>query len=444
MKPPKNDHPTRPVASPPWFDAIPAYWQVQPLKSALARSDAGVWGEDPSGGGTPVLRSTDITSDGKWNLTDPAYRDLTEAERLGTALREGDLLMTKSSGSALHLGKTALVTSEVERLGCCFSNFMQRLRARDNVDPRYLYWFLNSGIAREQFNYYGTTTTGLANLSAGLIGSLNLALPPPAEQSAIAEYLAREVELIDALIQAKLVLVATLHEKRCSVINHSVTRGCEPGVALAESEIPWLSQIPRHWDTGKLTRSASIKEGQVDPLSEPYTTMLLIAPNHIEADTGNLIERETAEEQAAISGKYLCSEGDVVYSKIRPALRKATLAPEACLCSADMYPLRAHNRLDATYLLFYMLADPFSTWAVLESDRVAMPKINRDALADVRMALPPLDEQRAIATRITEDTKKIDRLRYATERSVLLLRERRQALITAAVTGQLDTTRAAA
>jgi type I restriction enzyme S subunit len=166
--------------------------------------------------------------------------------------------------------------------------------------------------------------------------------------------------------------------------------------------------------------------------------MMLVAPNHIESGTGKLTSRETAAEQAAISGKYLCQAGDVIYSKIRPALRKATLAPEECLCSADMYPLRARQGLDAAYLLFFLLSEPFSTWAVLESDRVAMPKINRETLNDLRLPVPPMSEQRAIVAHITTETAKLDALRAATERTITLLKERRAALIAAAVTGKIN------
>lgn len=181
----------------------------------------------------------------------------------------------------------------------------------------------------------------------------------------------------------------------------------------------------------------AIAEGQVNPELEPYCNMPLIAPNHVEAGTGRLLHRESASEQGAISGKYLCRPRDVIYSKIRPALRKAVVASEECLCSADMYPLRVGAGLDADYLLFFLLSEAFSTWAVLESERVAMPKINRDSLSDLRIPVPPIEEQREIVAETTAETLKLDRMRSATENSIALLSERRQALITGAVTGQL-------
>ena len=179
-------------------------------------------------------------------------------------------------------------------------------------------------------------------------------------------------------------------------------------------------------------------EGQVDPEIEPYVNMPLIAPNHVESGTGRLLSTETAADQGAVSGKYLCRPGDVIYSKIRPALRKATIAVEECLCSADMYPLRSRERLQPEFLIFFLLSEPFSMWAVLESSRVAMPKINREALGGIRIPLPPPDQQRAIVEYIAGQVAPLDNLRASTEHTITLLKERRGALIAAAITGQIE------
>ena len=165
--------------------------------------------------------------------------------------------------------------------------------------------------------------------------------------------------------------------------------------------------------------------------------MILIAPNHIESRTGQVIYKETSADQGAISGKYLCKEGDILYSKIRPALRKVALADEDCLCSADMYALRPSERLLPQYLHYFLLSEDFSTWAELESARVAMPKINRETLSAIRMPVPPLQEQERIIFEIRKGTERIDLQRKAIRVSVELLKERRAALITAAVTGQI-------
>lgn len=277
-------------------------------------------------------------------------------------------------------------------------------------------------------------------ISAEEVSSVLLAVPPIQEQRAISAYLKAETAWLDALVAAKQRLIDLLAEKRKAIIATAVTRGLDPKVKLRDSGVPWLGEIPAHWQLLKFGWCVTIVEGQVDPEDDEFSVWPLIAPNHVESGTGRLLALESAADQGAVSGKYQCRPDDVIYSKIRPALRKATLAPKACLCSADMYPMRVvRERLTPEYLLHYLLTDAFSVWAVLESNRVAMPKINRESFIELRMPVPPLDQQRTIVEHIARETTRLDAVRAATERTIALLKERRTALIAAAVTGQLDT-----
>ncbi len=196
--------------------------------------------------------------------------------------------------------------------------------------------------------------------------------------------------------------------------------------------------MPQHWHVMRFQRCVDVAEGQVDPEGAVFSQMSLIAPNHIESGTGRLLGLETATEQGAESGKYLCKAGDVVYSKIRPALRKVCIAPEDCLCSADMYPLRSHSGLINPFLFWLILSEEFSALAVLESERVAMPKINRESLKVVMFSVPPSVEQTLIVDYLNYETATLDALTAEAERGIELLQERRTALISAAVTGQID------
>ena len=266
------------------------------------------------------------------------------------------------------------------------------------------------------------------------LAAIPIPAPPDDVQLRIERFLDRETARIDALVAAKQRVLDLLAEKRNAIIATAVTRGLDPKVKLRDSGVPWLGEIPAHWQLLKFAWCVTIAEGQVDPEDDEFSAWPLIAPNHVESGTGRLLGLESAADQGAISGKY-----DVIYSKIRPALRKATIAPKACLCSADMYPMRVvRERLTPEYLLHYLLTDAFSVWAVLESNRVAMPKINRESFIELRMPVPPLDEQRTIVEHIARETAQLDAVRDATERTIAMLKERRAALIAAAVTGQLD------
>lgn len=310
------------------------------------------------------------------------------------------------------------------------------LNAKSEAECKFILYALPSPLKIINDLAYSTTVKHLSSME---VLKTQVAIPSDNDElESIVAHLDRETARIDALVEKKTRFLELLREKRQAIITHAVTKGLDPNVPMKNSGVEWLGEVPEHWTVLSFQRRVYIAEGQVNPEEQPYADMMLIAPNHIESGTGRLLYTETAAEQMAESGKYLCREGDVIYSKIRPALRKACIAPADCLCSADMYPLRGDQSLLNHYLLWFLLSEPFSAFAVLEADRVAMPKINRESLNALKLALPPVEEQEHISRMLTRATTRIDALIEKTERSIELLKEHRSALITAAVTGKMD------
>ncbi len=208
-----------------WIGEIPEHWEVKKLKYLLEKNDSGVWGEEPSDmSGVRVLRSTEISINGKLiNIERAAYRQLSKEEKLKSKLQKGDLLVTKSSGSKKHIGKTALMDSVVESEPTYFSNFMQLLRTNNQLLPRFCHLFLNSDITRYQYNLLANTTTGLANLNRRHFDNLTISVPPISEQIQISSYLDNKTSLIDkAIIKAKEENLM-LKEYRQSLISNVIT-----------------------------------------------------------------------------------------------------------------------------------------------------------------------------------------------------------------------------
>ncbi len=313
------------------------------------------------------------------------------------------------------------------------------MQPQEKVHTPFVHHLLRSQPFQEEFYRNGKgIVADLWSTNYSEMRNIMLGMPPILEQTQIAVFLDRETAKIDALVAEQRRLMALLKEKRQAVISHAVTWGLNPDAPMKPSGIEWLGDVPEHWEVKRFQRCVYVAEGQVDPENPTYSEMPLIAPNHVESGTGRLLELESASEQGAVSGKYLCKAGDVVYSKIRPALRKVCIAPEDCLCSADMYPLRAHSGLVNAFLLWSILSEQFSALAVLESQRVAMPKINRESLKEVMLAVPPIAEQEAVTEYIENEAAKFDTLTTEAQRAIDLLQERRTALISAAVTGEID------
>ncbi|WP_406017690.1 restriction endonuclease subunit S [Micrococcus luteus] len=194
------------------------------LRRHLVLNDSGAWGEDPTGADdVAVLRSTEQTVDGYWAISDPALRTLSQTERQNTRLREGDLIVTKTSGSFKHVGKTTLVDNEVAEGGYGFGNFMQRLRLKSTMIPKFLWWFMRTDQARSWINLVATTSTGLMNLNGSTLGRMEVPLPSLVEQREIADHLDRETAKIDALIAKAERFIELAQERRAALITAAVT-----------------------------------------------------------------------------------------------------------------------------------------------------------------------------------------------------------------------------
>ena len=405
-----------------WVGSTPPSWPLARIKHVCRTAGGGTPDKGKPQywqGDIPWVSPKDMKSD---RITDTEDHITTEglSNSATQMVPPKSVLIVVRSGILRHSIPVA-----INEVPVSLNQDMRAFLPDERLAPHFLAWLIE-GHQAELLQAWSKVGATVESLESDLIGDTLIPLPPRHEQEAIMAFLDRETARTGTLVAAKLRLLA-------------VTRGLDPNVKLRNSGVPWLGGIPAHWKFLKFSWCVSITEGQVDPEDDEFSSWPLIAPNHIESGTGRLLGLESASEQGAISGKYKCHTGDVFYTKIRPALRKATLAPQACLCSADMYPMRVDgSRLISEYLLHYLLTDAFSVWAVLESNRVAMPKINRESLIELRMPVPPLDEQRAIVEHIARETAKLDTVRAATERTIALLKERRSALIAAVVAGQLD------
>ena len=154
------------------------------------------------------------------------------------------------------------------------------------------------------------------------------------------------------------------------------------------------------YERRKLKNIVKVKSGQVSPLEDPYCDMVHVGPANIESNTGRLINLKTAKEENLISGKYLFDSSMVLYSKIRPNLNKVTIADFEGICSADMYPLIPSKSIDKKFLLFILKQKEFLSYAIANSGRANIPKINREALLEYSTILPPLSLQLQFAERL--------------------------------------------
>ena len=415
-----------------WIGQVPSKWEVKPIKIVATFNDDVL--PDSTAADTPISY-VDISS-----VSYAAGIGSTEEMLFGNApsrarrkAKVGDVVI-----STVRTYLKAVAAVDAAHADCVYSTGFAVLRSRTgHIEPNFLKWLALNELFIQSVESHSEGLSYPA-INAPELVNLKTVMPSLPEQATIAVTIDRETARFDALIAKKTRFIELLKEKRQALITHAVTKGLNPKAKMKASGVEWIGEVPEHWVAIKFNHVARVTEGLVDPKAHPYREMVLIAPNHIESGTGKILGLETAVFQNAESGKYTCKKGAVIYSKIRPALAKVAIAPCDCLCSADMYPMDCTDRTYPEWLFYLMLSPPFTSWAILESDRVAMPKINRESLADLRVFLPPMDEQLAAVAWLKAQVEKLEIVSLKTQHSIDLLKERRAAFITAAVTGQID------
>jgi type I restriction enzyme, S subunit len=172
----------------------------------------------------------------------------------------------------------------------------------------------------------------------------------------------------------------------------------------------WFDQSS--WNVKTIKDLATLVSGQIDPRIEPYANLPHINGEAIESGTCRLLSYRTAKVDGVTSGKYHFKPGSILYSKIRPYLRKAVQVPVEGICSADVYAFESINPLiDPRFFMYSLISPNFTDYANAISGRTRMPKLNQDQLFSFQMGYPPLSEQHRIVYYLDELSVKIGKLK---------------------------------
>ena len=423
-----------------WLGDVPKHWEVLPNRALFAEVKERDHPEEQMLSVTitkGVIRQQTL-------LVDSSKRDSSNQDKSAYKLvRSGDITYNK-----MRAWQGAVGVSDYQ--GIVSPAYVVE-RPRKGASSHYFHHLLRTpAFAKEAERWSYGITSDMWSLRPEHFKMLYGCLPPLPEQAAIVRFLDHADRRIRRYIRAKQKLITLLEEQKQALIHRAVTgqvdvRTGQPYLAYKPSGVEWLGDVPEHWEVKRFKFLARVANGQVDPRRPEHRGKILVAPNHIRIGTGEIIHLETADNQGADSGKYEVRRGQVIYSKIRPNLRKAAIAPLDCLCSADMYPIAVREtELRPAYLLLLLLSLPFTNYAVDCSLRVAMPKVNREALGGCWFWYPSRKAQDAILEFI-ENVGGPSGLAIAqAAREISLLREYRTRLIADVVTGKLDVRSAAA
>jgi type I restriction enzyme, S subunit len=422
-----------------WLGELPEHWEIARVRRlcTIKKRIAGVLGYDVLSITQRGIKIKDTEgNEGQLSLDYSKYQLVDVGD---FAMNHMDLLT-----GWVDISRTAGVTSPDYRV---FS-----VSDPNQSDERYLLYLFQMGYRNKIFFAYGQGSSHLGRwrLPTQEFNELPFPIPPKREQRSIAAFLDGEMAKIDALIAEQQRLIELLKEKRQAIISHAVTKGLNPHALMKPSGVDWLGDVPVHWVVEPLKYSITrIEQGwspqcSNEPAGENEWGVLKVG-------CGNKDEFDPTEQKAlppdvAPLPEYEVGAGDILISRgnTLELVGMATLVRDVrprLLLSDLLYRFRARpGRADSIFLVLSLRSSytRYQIELVATGSSASMKKIGQGDIRELTIALPPMDEQRVIAEYLTSQTRRLDVLTVEAERAIALLRERRTALISAAVTGKID------
>lgn len=420
-----------------WLGQIPKHWEGKALRHVISdfysggtpeSGDERFWAERDTG--VAWVSIADMTR-AAWVVETDRYisHDGMESKRL-RVLPAGAVLfsMYASLGKVAVLGIPAAINQAIIAL-----TPNEKL-----LDSSFLRYWL---ISLEPYLFSLSSSNTQNNLNAAKVRALPACVPSRREQSEIAAFLDHETAKIDALVAEQEQLIALLKEKRQAVISHAVTKGLNPDAPMKDSGIEWVGPTPTHWQVFKLSREFTIGSGTTPRSDNPafYDGGTIPWVNTGDLNDGDINSPNRCVTQVALElhtslkiygldsvaiAMYGATIGKLGLFKITGCVNQA-----CCVFSSP-------KRVLARFLFFWFLA--MRQQIISLASGGGQPNISQETLRTLFMSAPTIEEQTKIVEFLTSRVSDFDTLISEAERGIELLQERRTALISAAVTGQID------
>lgn len=408
-----------------WFEEAPTGWTVTRLKNVVESTQTGVWGDEPHDDEDDIrcVRVADFDRPTHAVGDVETVRSVPGKDRVSRLLRRGDLLLEKSGGTDVNpVGFSVIFDGDYRAVT---SNFITRLRVRTDQLPRFWLYALAASYSTKRTERSVRRTTGIQNLDQSSFLNELFPVPPLDEQRAIADFLDRETARIDTLIEEQQRLIELLRERRVNTVAAALTglggRTKLKHQARIQTGVTLNGEGNSEWPEWPYLRVANVQVGRID-LAEIKTIRL-----------------QSTEAAASLLkvGDVLMTEGGDIDKLGRGAIWRGEF-PNA-LHQNHVFAVRTNETLLPEFLVYLLDGPEARSYFVTTAKKTTnLASTNKWTLGNLPVSCPALDMQRRVVAHLDEQTSKIDKLIAETERFIELSRERRSALITAAVSGQID------
>ena len=412
-----------------WVGSMPSHWTIEPL---FSNCDAPI--EKNSDGREKNVLSLSYGNiiprdvDDNFGLLPESFNTYQLVYPQNIILRLTDLQNDKRS---LRVGFS-------KQQGIITSAYLKLVFTKKMSSP-FMYRLLHSYDTTKVF--YGMGGGLRQSMKFEDFRRLPLLIPSFAEQTQIATFLDHETAKIDTLIDKQQQLIELLKEKRQAVISHAVTKGLDPDVPMKDSGVEWLGEVPQTWEMWKLAHAFEVIGSGTTPSSDndswfegdiPWVTTGELRETVI-THTIKKVSKLTLERFSALK---IHPVGSVVIAMYGATIGRLGILGVKSTTNQACCVLTFSRVIDNKYLYYWL--GGYKDDIIRLSSGGGQPNINQEKVASLKISSPILKEQTQIATFLDYETAKIDKLIDLQLLQIELLKERRTALISAAVTGKID------
>jgi len=337
-------------------------------------------------------------------------------------------------------GKTKGMVAQLTFASTC-NQSMAAIVPGSEINSRFLYWWLESNYQNIRNMAGGDLRDGL-NLE--LLGDIKCPLPLAKEQISIATFLDRETAKIDALVAEQEKLITLLQEKRQAVISHAVTKGLDLNVPMKDSGVEWLGEVPAHWEIRRVRALSSFLTSGPRGWSERVSEVgsKFIQSGDLTDDLSIAFDnaKRVAVNDDAEAARTKLADGDVVVcitgAKTGNVAVCGTVAEDAYV-NQHLCLIRPRPDILSDLLAIYLKSDAGQRYFAVAQYGLKQG-MSLENIKEAPVPVPPIDEQRQIVDVAQDASRSIGALVNEARTAITLLQERRTALISAAVIGQID------
>lgn len=433
----------------PWLGEVPEHWEVRPVggMGSLFKGNGGNKGDEVPAG-IPCVRYGDLYTRHEFFITKSKAYVSKERSWAYTPIRYGDVLFAASGETEEDIGRSSVNLIEGEAR--CGGDILV-LRPEIPAVPRYLGYAADSPASRNQKACMGRGFT-VVHIYGSQLKRLLLPLPPLPEQASIVRFLDYVDRRIRRYLRAKQKIIKLLEELKAALIHRAVTgqidvRTGKPYPAYKPSGVEWLGEVPEHWEVRRLKNwviinRAVLAENTSNDYEFRYLDIGSVGTGVLTADPKRL--RFSAAPSRA---RRIVREGDTIVSTVRTYLKAVYFVDshaEDLVCSTGFSVLTPRSCTVPKFVSYFCQSSTFTHMVTADSVGTAYPAIAEARFATLRVAVPPIREQAAIARYLDGKTAEIDKAIEAARCEIALLREFRTCLIADVVTGKLDVREVAA